>query len=140
MQSDSNVKWNRVWWEIDTRIETLARRVREGVEVLSASDFARWLQFSGILEMLEAHEQDLPLPVKGRELRVKVQELVWNCGEWFRLHEHGMKQYDPRIPRCEMERITARLNAIEAALAISPPVADTATADSPALQVLPGGV
>lgn len=86
--------------------------MREGTEVLSASDFARWLQFSGILELLEKFEQDVPLPVHGRQLRVKCAALVVQCGEWFRLHDRSFKEADLELSRSALEQINERLRHI----------------------------
>src|ERR1039458_10533474 len=44
-------KLRLIWKETNTRLDVLAGRVREGVEVLAASDFARWLNFSGIIQI-----------------------------------------------------------------------------------------
>jgi len=131
----------RIFRETEMRLDTYSRRVREGVEVLPASDFARWLQFSGILELLEAHEMAVPLRVES--LRVKTTDLLFECGEWFRLHERSNTPRDPLVPRCELERITARLTQIEQALRLSPPLTEnTASVAEPAdavLRVIRGG-
>jgi len=135
----ANLHW--IFRETERQLDTYARRVREGVEVLPASDFARWLQMSGILELLEAHEMSVPLRVES--LRVKTTDLLFECGEWFRLHERSNTPRDPLVPRCELERITARLTQIEQALRLSPPLMEnTASVAEPAdavLRVIRGG-
>jgi hypothetical protein len=60
---------------------TLARGVHENKNVTEAANFLRWLQFSGVLELLERYAmpgQDF------RSLRGKVSELILECGERFR--------------------------------------------------------
>jgi len=133
---------HRIYSECDRRIDTLTRRVREGVEVLAAADFVRWLQFSGFIELVEPFACEGLLPIRPVQLRSKCCDLVYECGEYFRTHEHANYLPDPTVPRCELERIAARLLQIEKHLSNLPPVAsdtDEVGALSPALRVIPGG-
>jgi len=128
-----------IWRETDNRVEVLHSRVREGKDVLAASEFARWLQFSGVLKLLV--EQPFPLPCRAAELRNKVEKLVAACGEWFALHERSNIQPHPPSPSPELERINAQLASLTAAVSnLSPPSSETAAAGSPALHVIAGGV
>jgi len=143
MQSDA-VAMHVLWRETNNRLEVLAARVREGVDVLAASEFCRWLQFSGVLAMLEDQERSQPLPVNGRELRRKVDELIMDCGDWFRLHENSNTLPHPSIPRTELERINKQLADLSAQLAMVLPPSTANTADvgkpaEPALHVIEGG-
>lgn len=136
-----DVAWlHRIWREIDGKIDTYAGRVREGVEVLPASDFARWVRFSGLLELLEANSMDVPWAVDGPRLREKVRELIYDCGEWFRLHERSSAVFNPMVPRCELERITEQLTILAGQVAkLSPPSTETAAPARPGLRVIQGG-
>jgi len=139
MQLDS-VTLHVLWRETDNRLDVLAARVREGIDVLSASEFARWLQFSGLLKVLESVEQGFPLPVRGAELRRKAADLQMECGDWFRTHEHSNTQPHPQIPRTELERINATLAQVQEQLAqLSRPQLDTSAAVSASLRVIEGG-
>jgi len=140
MKLDS-VTLHVMWRETDNRLDVYAARVREGVDVLAASDFARWLRFSGVLKILEAVEQPFPLLVKGKELSKKNEDLISDCGEWFGQHERANYQPHPGIPRTELERINATLADMQNQLQkLSPPThGDTSAAGQPALTVIAGG-
>jgi len=49
------VSAHRLWNETDRYLDSLARSVRECKRVDEASNFSRWLQFSGVLQILELH-------------------------------------------------------------------------------------
>jgi len=121
-----------LWNETDTRLDSLAKQVREGVAVAEASNFCRWLRFSCVLEILQPHEQDLPLPIRASELRRKVNDLIYECGEWYRLHERSKKPRDAYISASALESINDRLGAIEDAIHLS------RSADASPLRVIGG--
>lgn len=128
-----------LWRETNNRVEELRARVREGVDVLPASEFARWLRFSGILQLLPENPQ--PLECYGAALSLAVEELVSECGRWFTQHERARIKPHAQIPRTELERINAQLAHLTVQLSkLSPPTSDTANAGPPALQVIAGGV
>jgi hypothetical protein len=75
------VRLDTVYRETMRTLERLSREVREGKNVLEASTFVRWLNFSGVLELLQLLRQD------GQDftaLPKKVGELIQECGEQFR--------------------------------------------------------
>jgi len=128
-----------IWRATHQRVEILRAHVREGTDVLAASEFARWLQNSGILRLLP--EQDFPLPCRGANLRSEVEKLVAECGEWFTLHERSNVKPHPQIPRTELERINSTLASLTAAVAsLTPPNVETANAVTASLRVIEGGV
>lgn len=83
MESQS-VNLHRIWLETSGRLDVLSKRVQEGRDVMAASEFARWLFFSGILKLLEANSQDGPLKIDGAFLRWKCEELIQQCNDRFR--------------------------------------------------------
>lgn len=128
-----------IWRETDNRVKVLRARVREGSDVMAASEFARWLQFSGILRLLR--EQDFPLPCRGELLRREVELLVVECGEWFANQERSNVKPHPQIPRTELERINAQLASLTAAVKnLTPPNVETASVVNASLRVIEGGV
>lgn len=129
-----------LWRETDNRLNVLAARVREGIDVLAASEFARWLQFSGLLKVLESVEQGFPLPVRGSDLRRKAADLQMECGDWFRTHEHSNTHPHPQIPRTDLERINAQLAQLQQQISqLSPSTVEPANAVSASLRVIEGG-
>ena len=74
---------SRLYTETMHRIETLRRRVQQGRDVMAASEFARWLFFSGMVEVFKAHPQDGFNKVDGWLLSSKVEALIELCNERF---------------------------------------------------------
>jgi len=99
----------RLWQETDRRIDSLTRSVRECKRVDEASTFSRWLQFSGILEVLERNSCKSVLPVDGRGLRLKVKELVAMCGELYR-----QGKASARYAESDIAEINRKLDVIAA--------------------------
>jgi len=135
----SRVDAHVLWRETNTRLDVLAGRVREGVDVLAASEFGRWLTWSGVLDLLESYEAGYPLPCQGAELRKKVTALVADCGEWFKDHAHSNTKPHPQIPKAELESIHEQLRAINDTLATLSAVPKNG-AVCPDLHVINGGV
>ena len=131
------VQLHVMWMETDRFLDGLAASVREGKAVEEASNFARWLQFSGVLNLLEKNRQPFPLPCNGDELRRKCQDLVQNCAEWTK----GGKQPAPRYEASDMTAVLAKLETLTKRVEeLSPPSTDTAAAGKPSLHVIQGGV
>ncbi len=140
----TNVKLDKLtshilWRETHNLVEEYRAHVREGVDVKAASRFARWLRFSGVLQMLP--ENPMPLECHGAALSIAVEDLIAECGHWFVHHERARDKPHAQIPKTELERINAQLAHLTVQLAkLSPPNSDTANAGQPALQVIAGGV
>jgi len=133
----SNVQLYRLWNETDNRLVSLARSVREGKCVDEASNFCRWLRFTGLLELLEQNSRPEPLPVKGRELRGKVEDILFECGELYK----GGKLPLPKYSESDMASVMDRLDSITERLnQISTPLSETAIEVSASLHVIQGGV
>jgi len=139
MQTD-DVRLHRVWNETTRQIETFQRDAREGKRVMEASVFARWLRFSGILEILEGNPQDFPLEVNGKALRAKVEDLLSDCGEKFRTGKA-----DPTYAQSDIAEINRKLDVIAHHVGkFAPPTTQTPDVDAdaspaPALRVIEGG-
>lgn len=119
--------------ELRAHLGILTARVREGREVLAASDFARWLNFSGIFRLLN--------PVVETELRKLTADLLNDCGQWFARHEHSNKERPAQVPRSELEKINAKLNDLASLVAqLSSPAIETANEAQASLRVIEGGV
>jgi len=130
-----------LWRETSNRIGVLQGRVNEGVDVDAASEFCRWLRFSGVLKLLESAPDDARLPCKGSVLSRQVETLVYDCGQWYANHERANRKPPAQVPRSELESINAQLAQLRTDLAkLSPSTIETANAGNPALFVIEGGV
>lgn len=106
-----------LWRETSNRIEVLQGRVNEGVDVDAASEFVRWLRFSGILKLLESAPNDDRLPCHGKLLAQQVATLTYDCGQWYAHHERANTKPPAQVPKSELEKITAQLNALTVGVA-----------------------
>jgi len=130
-----------LWRETSNRVEVLQGRVNEGLDVDAASEFARWLRFSGLLKILESAPDDPRLPCKGLFLSKQVETLVYDCGQWYANHERANRKPPAQVPRSELEKISSQLQTLAAAVAqLSPSTIETANAGAPVLLVIEGGV
>ena len=130
----------KLWSETDRRLDSLAQCVREGVQVEEASNFSRWLRFSGLLAFLQPYEQEVPLPIRATELRRKCEDLIYECGEWYRLHERSNKPRDAYVSQSKLAGIESELREIKDALGLRlMATSDAVDTAETALRVLPGG-
>ena len=87
MQTDTAIL-ARIQSETSHRLDVLARCVAEGRDVMAASEFCRWLSFSGILILLERYPNQVPshnpLKVDGAFLRWKCEDLQSAVNERLR--------------------------------------------------------
>lgn len=112
------VTLHRLWNETNTRLDSLIRQVREGAGVVEASNFSRWLRFSGILQILQEADQEVPLPIRGHELTRKCVGLQSDCGEWFSLHEKSNRPRDAYISQAKLDSIDEQMKLIREELAV----------------------
>jgi hypothetical protein len=118
-------------------LQKLERLVQQGRGVDEASNFARWLQFSGLLKILEAYPQPKPLEVDGVAVRRLMERVIATAGE---LHKGGKLPYNPS--ESTVDEINAKVDFMLSQLAknISPPFqTHTPAPGSPGLPVIAGG-
>jgi hypothetical protein len=109
----------RLYSETDRFLDHLAMEVRECKGVEEASRYCRWLQFSGVLKLLELHKEvlsGLSTPVAPSLLRRKVDDLLLTCGDLFR----GGKA-NPTYAQSDIVLINQKLDALHALLSTSGP-------------------
>lgn len=138
-QIPTTVEMHCMWRETNNRLDVLARRVGEGKDVLAASEFARYLLFSGFLKMFERNPQDFPLKVDGHLLRWKCGDLLDKCARAWK-DKNGVVHLD----LSQLENVNRKLDIIAAHVSkFSPPLmdktADVGNTAEPALRVLQGG-
>jgi len=120
MQFDSaTLHW--LWRQTTDKLESLARDVRENKRVLEAADFARWVQFSGILKLFDAFPTDGPLQISAAIIRKQIRDLLFECGELFR-----MGKADPKYSASDISEINRKLDLIAAHVATLSAVAPVA--------------
>jgi hypothetical protein len=134
---------HRCWMETMNKLSSYSHRVSENRDVMAASEFARWLSFSGLLSMFKANPQDAPLKVDGALLEWTVNQLIERCNERFRTNNG-----DPKLTVDEFESLHDKVDRLlrnqdtmagfVARLASPPPLAPVA--DEPSLAVIPGGL
>lgn len=134
------VQLHVLWRETNRVVDSLTQAVSECKRVDEASSFGRWIRFSGVLQILEAHPASFPLAVEGKALAKKVSDLLYECGELYKGGKH-----DPRYAASDIAEINRKLDILAAHIGkSSPPLTATTTdagdAAEPVLLVLQGGV
>ena len=111
-----NVTYFRIAREIAARIETLSKRVREGKDLYAAKDFCSFIQWSGILTLLEQKASlGDPLPVDGKGLRRDVEKLAMLVCDKFKDNSKTVT-----LEMSALESIQHRLDLIAGQLARIP--------------------
>ncbi len=111
--SDISVRVNgileRIFKESCIHLRSLSCEVGEGKNVYDASRFVRWLQMSGVLELLEICKDVNPRFV---ELRKSVTDLIFDCGERFK----GGK-VDAKYAQSDIAEINRKLDILTSCVA-----------------------
>jgi len=113
----TGLQLHKLWCETNNFVERLTKDVREVKNVNAASDFVRWLQWTGLLEILVAAESPMPLPVRGGELKLKVKKLLDACND---LYQDG--KATPRYTESDIAEINRKLDIIAAHVATTLPI------------------
>ena len=111
----------RLYNETKNRLETLSRRVSEGRDMVAASEFARWVFFSGIIQLCKENAVDGALKVDGALLEWTVNELVQKCNE-----RHRTNSSAPTVTEAELKSVHEKLDTIAgylSRLSVAPAVA-----------------
>ena len=130
-------KLHWLWKETVSRLRRLDARAREGKFVDEASEFARWVKFSGLLLVFKAFEAPPPLEVSPKEVELLITEILFDCEAHWKNEPRG-----PWVEKSELESINHKLDLVASQLSkLSPSVTETATAVPilPALRVIQGG-
>ena len=141
LQTDSTKiephKLHWLWKETVSRLRRLDARAREGKFVDEASEFARWVKFSGLLWVFTAFQAPPPLEVSPKEVERLITEILFDCEAHWKNEPRG-----PWVEKSELESINHKLDLVASQLSkLSPPVTETASAVQilPALRVIQGG-
>lgn len=123
------------------RLHTLLCRVCEGKCVDEASEFARWVRMSGVLDVLRAFEFQSEIPgdlvVLPEAVDKLCGEIIFECEQFWKRNPRG-----PWVSLSELEAVNRKLDRIAAQVnRLSPPqTVETAVAGGPALHVIEGGM
>ena len=111
--------------------------VREGKSLEEALEFANYIFWSGLVDLLKQHTQNPPFECNGANLQKACELLQRDVRDNYRVHG----RVEPRVKLSELEKITDQLELLSAQVAkLSSPVNETATVgDEPALHVIQGG-
>jgi asparagine synthetase B (glutamine-hydrolysing) len=82
------------------KLSSYSHRVSESRDVIAASEFARWLNFSGLIPLFNANPQDAPFKVDGALLQWAVNDLIERCNDRFRTNSS-----DPKMSVDEYESL-----------------------------------
>jgi len=101
-------KLHWTWKETVNRLDSLARDVREAKNVMEASNFARWLDFCGMIQIFRDNPSTQKhLEVDADVVQKKVRDLIYECGELFR----GGKA-DPKYAASDIAEINRKLDTL----------------------------
>ena len=94
--------------ETMNRLERLHKSVRQGQQVLEAKDFCSWLQFSGYCKVFDlCPSKEKHFEVDGRAVRKKIDDIIYDCGEWFR-----SGKVSPKYAESDIAEINAKLDRL----------------------------
>ncbi len=109
MKKPDLVSLHWLWSETNSRLDNLARQVKEGVNVTEASNFCRWLKFSCVVAVLRPYERRMPLPIKAVELQKKCDDLLFESNEWLSIHAKSNTPRDAYISKSQMDSLEAQM-------------------------------
>jgi hypothetical protein len=107
---EETVNLSQIYRETNSRLDILSRRVQEGRDCLAASEFCRWLLFSGILPLLKSHtnhETGL-LKIDGAFLQWKCEELLSACNDLLRTNK-----FDGNFSAAYLQSLHEKIDAME---------------------------
>ena len=129
---------HRIWNETLNRLETFRGRVQENRDVMAASEFARWLLFSGLIEFFKVNAQDGFFKVDGCLIESKVETLLSMCNDRFRTNDQ-----EPSFQKTEFESLREKIDRMAgylARLSVAPAVTVAPVPESDGLKIISGGL
>jgi hypothetical protein len=111
------VTFGRIYSETMSQLDRFHSRVKEGRDVDNACSFARWLFWSGILDLLKANSTPVgaPAPLKcdGAHLAWKLEQLLESCNEYYRTNKPaGLDKSELDSIREKLDRLSANQDLI----------------------------
>lgn len=103
----SSVEVHWLWNETVRRLRTLQERAREGRQVDEASEFARWVRFSGLMAIFTAFKAPEPLQVSPEVVDALIEGIGVDCDAFWKNDQRGQW-----VARSEVEQINLRLASL----------------------------
>jgi hypothetical protein len=110
--------------ETNSRLNSLAERVKEGKDLEAALEFARYLLNSGLCDLLDAHKVEGALPVRSNAIRSKAEKLQRDV-----CLRYETRDTKPHVEESDLVQIRRELADLRAQIG----------AQSPPLRVIEGG-
>jgi hypothetical protein len=103
------------------KLSSYSKRVSEGRDVVAATEFAKWLNFSGLLELFKANPQAEPFKVDGPFMQWTVDQLIEQCHERFRTGnaDPNFKAAEWQSMHEKIDKMAGYLSRLSAAPAVS---------------------
>lgn len=122
--------------ETSNRIDVLHDRVREGQDLQAAKEFCSYLQWSGIINLIQAFEPE-------GQLTIDAAHVVWKFKQLESL-THDQFRQPSKVVSLQMSQLQAmnhKLDLIAGHVAkFAPPTIETSDAVPASLRVIEGGV
>ncbi len=113
----STVDYHWLYRETVNQLDRYGKAVAQGSALSEALNFTRYLLWSGITKVLEAHARPEPLKVDGAYVRWKAEELQRAVQERFKMNKTA-----PNVALSELESINHKLDLIAGHISkLSPP-------------------
>jgi hypothetical protein len=110
-----------IYRETMNKLSSYSKRVSEGRDLVAAADFAKWLNFSGLIRLFKANPQDEPFKVDGPFMQWTLDQLIEQCNERFRTGNA-----DPNFKSSEWQSMHEKIDTIAgylSRLSVAPAVA-----------------
>lgn len=104
-----------LWKETYSRCMRLHKRVCEGKFVDEASEFARWVRFSGLLDVFELHKAPEPFEVDRAKVEKLIVDTLFECEQFWKRNPRG-----PYVAMSELEAVNHKLDVLAARIAQIP--------------------
>ena len=98
---------HQIWRETMNKLSSFSHRVSENRDVMAASEFARWVSFSGLIPFFKQNPQPEPFKVDGSILEWTVDHLIERCNDRFRTNNS-----DPKLSVDEFESLHDKVDKL----------------------------
>lgn len=118
------------------RLDSYQDRVNEGKDLAAAVEYARYILWSKLAQVMRPHDCDGALKVDSSLMRWKAEELQRSVCD---LYSSG--KYVPRGEQAQLDRINQKLDLIAGRLSqvVTSGEGRDNVEESPTLQIVPGG-